>query len=96
LPAWASISIGGKTAGTLAEAVLVGRYVTPDLIAAVAEEHNKGRRLLVVTTNLDSQAWASISIGGKTAGTLAEAVSTSRKRSRALGWPLAAMSTARW
>ncbi|BAQ48758.1 patatin-like phospholipase family protein [Methylobacterium aquaticum] len=34
---------------------LVGRYVTPDLIAAVAEEHNKGRRLLVVTTNLDSQ-----------------------------------------
>ncbi len=34
---------------------LVGRYVTPDLLAAVAEEHRKGRRLLVVTTNLDSQ-----------------------------------------
>ncbi|WP_407520929.1 patatin-like phospholipase family protein [Methylobacterium oryzisoli] len=34
---------------------LVGRYVTPDLVAQIAEEHRKGRRLLVVTTNLDSQ-----------------------------------------
>ena len=34
---------------------LIGRYVTPDLIRAVGEEHAKGRRLLVVTTNLDSQ-----------------------------------------
>jgi predicted acylesterase/phospholipase RssA len=34
---------------------LVGRFVTPDLVAQVAEEHRKGRRLLVVTTNLDSQ-----------------------------------------
>ncbi|MDQ0542528.1 hypothetical protein QO001_001446 [Methylobacterium brachiatum] len=34
---------------------LVGRYVTSDLLAAVAAEHAKGRRLLVVTTNLDSK-----------------------------------------
>ncbi|WP_375409648.1 patatin-like phospholipase family protein [uncultured Methylobacterium sp.] len=34
---------------------LVGRFVTPDLLVAVAEAHAKGRRLLVVTTNLDSQ-----------------------------------------
>ena len=34
---------------------LIGRYVTADLLAAVATEHAKGRRLLVVTTNLDSQ-----------------------------------------
>lgn len=34
---------------------LVGRYVTPGLLAAVAAEHAKGRRLLVVTTNLDTQ-----------------------------------------
>lgn len=34
---------------------LVSRYVTPDLLAAIAEQHAKGRRLLVVTTNLDSQ-----------------------------------------
>ena len=34
---------------------LVGRYVNADLLAAIADEHAKGRRLLVVTTNLDSQ-----------------------------------------
>ncbi|ACA19583.1 Patatin [Methylobacterium sp. 4-46] len=34
---------------------LVGRYVTPEILAQVAEEHRKGRRLLVVTTNLDAQ-----------------------------------------
>ena len=34
---------------------LVGRYVNADLLAAIAAEHAKGRRLLVVTTNLDSQ-----------------------------------------
>ncbi|GJD93453.1 patatin-like phospholipase family protein [Methylobacterium iners] len=34
---------------------LVGRFVTPELLAAIAEAHGKGRRLLVVTTNLDSQ-----------------------------------------
>lgn len=34
---------------------LIGRYVTGDLLDAIAAEHAKGRRLLVVTTNLDSQ-----------------------------------------
>lgn len=34
---------------------LVDSYVTPELLAAVAREHAGGRRLLVVTTNLDSQ-----------------------------------------
>lgn len=34
---------------------LIGRYVTSDLLDAIAAEHAKGRRLLVVTTNLDSQ-----------------------------------------
>ncbi|TXN21379.1 patatin-like phospholipase family protein [Methylobacterium sp. WL9] len=34
---------------------IIGRYVTPDLLAAVAAEHAKGRRLYVVTTNLDQQ-----------------------------------------
>ncbi|MCJ2048825.1 patatin-like phospholipase family protein [Methylobacterium sp. J-070] len=34
---------------------LIDRYVTADLLRAVAEEHAKGRRLLVVTTNLDAQ-----------------------------------------
>ncbi|MBP1852874.1 patatin-like phospholipase family protein [Rhizobium halophytocola] len=34
---------------------LVDSYVTTDLLEAVAAEHRKGRRLFVMTTNLDSQ-----------------------------------------
>lgn len=34
---------------------LVESYVSPELLAAVAREHANGRRLLVVTTNLDTQ-----------------------------------------
>jgi predicted patatin/cPLA2 family phospholipase len=39
---------------------LIERHVTPELLADVAAEHRKGRRLLVVTTNVDAQrpvAW---------------------------------------
>ncbi len=35
--------------------VLSQRFVTPEVIAEVAREHRKGRRLLVLTTNLDAQ-----------------------------------------
>jgi predicted acylesterase/phospholipase RssA len=34
---------------------LVGRYLDDDVIRAIAREDRKGRRLLVVTTNLDAQ-----------------------------------------
>ena len=34
---------------------LVNRFVTDDLLKAIAVEHDKGRRLIVVTTNLGSQ-----------------------------------------
>ena len=34
---------------------MVEAYATPELLAAVAAEHRRGRRLLVVTTNLDAQ-----------------------------------------
>ena len=34
---------------------LVDSYVTPELLQAIAVEHAKGRRLLVATTNLDSE-----------------------------------------
>ena len=34
---------------------LVEEYVTEDLLRAIAVEHDKGRHLLIVTTNLDSQ-----------------------------------------
>jgi hypothetical protein len=33
---------------------MIARFVTPDLLAAVAAEHATGRRLFVVTTNLDT------------------------------------------
>jgi predicted acylesterase/phospholipase RssA len=35
--------------------VLGRRFVTPEMIAEVAREHRKGRRLLIMTTNLDAQ-----------------------------------------
>jgi hypothetical protein len=34
---------------------LIAKEVTPELLAQVAEAHKRGRRLLVVTTNLDAQ-----------------------------------------
>ena len=34
---------------------LVASYVTPEFLAAIAAEHRRGRRLLVLTTNLDAQ-----------------------------------------
>lgn len=37
---------------------LVARYVGPEIMAAVAREHAKGRRLLIVTTDLDTQRTA--------------------------------------
>lgn len=37
---------------------LVARYVGPDLMAQVAREHAKGRKLLIVTTDLDTQRTA--------------------------------------
>jgi predicted acylesterase/phospholipase RssA len=34
---------------------IISRFVTPELLDAVAREHRRGRRLYVVTTNLDAQ-----------------------------------------
>lgn len=34
---------------------IIARYVTPELLAAIAREHARGRRLFVGTTNLDAQ-----------------------------------------
>jgi predicted acylesterase/phospholipase RssA len=34
---------------------LIAKYVTPALMAEIAKEHNRGRRLLIGTTNLDAQ-----------------------------------------
>jgi len=48
--------LGGESlADTTPLQGLVARQVTPELLEAIAREHRTGRRLLVVTTNLDAQ-----------------------------------------
>ena len=54
-PSFANVLFGSGLFGDGRLRDLVRRYVTPDLLAAVAAQHAKGRRLLVVTTNLDAQ-----------------------------------------
>jgi len=54
-PSLANVLFGSGLFGDQRLRDLVGRYVTTDLLAAVANEHAKGRRLLVMTTNLDAK-----------------------------------------
>ena len=54
-PSIANVLFGSGLFGDGRLRNLIARYVTPELLQAIAEEHAKGRRLLVVTTNLDSQ-----------------------------------------
>lgn len=54
-PSIANVLFGSGLFGDGRLRNLIARYVTPELLQAVAEEHAKGRRLLVVTTNLDTQ-----------------------------------------
>jgi patatin-like phospholipase/acyl hydrolase len=42
---------------------IIAHYVTPDLVASVAREHAKGRRLYVITTNIDTQRTAIWNMG---------------------------------
>lgn len=54
-PSVANVLFGSGLFGDERLRDLVGRYVTPDLLAAIATEHRRGRRLLIVTTNLDAK-----------------------------------------
>jgi hypothetical protein len=55
---------------------LIGKQITPELLEQVAEEHRRGRRLFVVTSNLDAErpvVWnmgAIAAHGGEAAGKL--------------------------
>jgi predicted acylesterase/phospholipase RssA len=49
------VLFGSGLAGNTRLRELVARYVGTDLIQAIAREYAKGRRLLVVTTDLDTQ-----------------------------------------
>lgn len=62
---------------------LVGKYVDPALLRAIAAEHQAGRRLLVATTDLDAQAtilWdmGAIALAGQAPGQEARAVALFR------------------
>lgn len=46
---------GASLASTKPLQRLIARHVTPTLVARIAQEYGLGRRLLVMTTNLDSQ-----------------------------------------
>ena len=54
-PSFANVLFGSGLFGDGKLREIIGRYVTTDLLTAVAAEHAKGRRLFVVTTNLDQQ-----------------------------------------
>jgi hypothetical protein len=54
-PSLVNIVFGSGLFGDRRLRDLIGRYVTPDLLASIAADHAKGHRLLVVTTNLDSK-----------------------------------------
>ena len=54
-PSFVNVLFGSGLFGDGRLRDLIGRYVNADLLSAIAAEHAKGRRLLVVTTNLDSQ-----------------------------------------
>lgn len=54
-PSLTNVLFGSGLFGDERLRATVGRYVTPDLLFRVATEHAKGRRLYIVTTNLDSQ-----------------------------------------
>ncbi len=52
---WIGAYFGPSFADNTPMRALVARYITPELLAEIADEHRKGRRLLVLTTNLDAQ-----------------------------------------
>lgn len=58
---------------------LVSRYVTPDIVEAIAREHRAGRRLYVVTTNIDSKRGVVWNIGAIAASGRPDSIDLIRK-----------------
>lgn len=58
---------------------LVSHYVTPDIVAAIAREHAAGRRLYVVTTNIDSKRGVVWNIGAIAASGRPDSIDLIRK-----------------
>lgn len=60
-------------------AELIARYVTPALLAQIAAEHHRGRRLLVMTTQLDAQGGTIWDMGAIAASDAPERIALFRK-----------------
>ena len=58
---------------------LVSRYVDADIVAAIAREHQAGRRLYVVTTNIDSKRGVVWNIGAIAASGRPDSIDLIRK-----------------
>lgn len=58
---------------------IVAHYVTPELVNQVALEHAKGRRLYVITTNIDTQRTAIWNMGAIASARTPEALQLFRK-----------------
>lgn|ERR1700722_378885 len=54
-PNFLNVLFGSGLFGNARLRELVARYVDQDMLAAIAVEHAKSRRLFIVTTNLDTQ-----------------------------------------
>jgi len=55
-PSWLSGLLGGSAVADSSPLEhLIAQFITPQLLAEIAEEYHKGRRLFIGTTNLDAQ-----------------------------------------
>ncbi len=59
-----AVAFGDSIADTKPLQALIARYITADLINAIAREHKRGRRLLIGTVNLDAGRSVIWNIGG--------------------------------
>jgi hypothetical protein len=58
---------------------LIAAYATPDLLGRIAAEHRKGRRLFIITTNIDAQRPVAWDIGQIAASAKADSVGLVRQ-----------------
>ena len=78
-PDFARAAFGSSLFGSHRLLDLVTRYVDPEIVAAIAREHQAGRRLYVVTTNIDSKRGVVWNIGAIAASGRPDAIDLIRK-----------------
>jgi predicted acylesterase/phospholipase RssA len=78
-PDFLQAAFGASLFGSSRVLDLVSKYVDADMVAAIAHEHEAGRRLYVVTTNLDSKRGVVWNVGAIAASGRPDAVDLIRK-----------------